>query len=65
MTTTMAGMKLVIERLKEKGLRDKVKIIVEGALLSRTFTAKIGADAYSTTATEAPATASNLVTAAG
>ncbi|MDR1045876.1 MAG: corrinoid protein [Candidatus Adiutrix sp.] len=65
MTTTMAGMKTVIERLKEEGLRDKVKVIIGGAPISRAFAAKIGADAYSSTATEAPLTADGLVSASG
>ena len=62
MTTTMAGMKTVIERLKEEGLRGKVKVVIGGAPISQAFAAKIGADAYSTTATEAPLTAGDLVT---
>lgn len=62
MTTTMAGMKTVIDRLKEEGLREKVKVVIGGAPISQAFAAKIGADAYSTTATEAPLTAGDLVT---
>jgi corrinoid protein of di/trimethylamine methyltransferase len=62
MTTTMAGMKTVIERLKAEGLRHKVKVIIGGAPISQSFATKIGADAYSTTATEAPLTAGDLVT---
>ena len=61
MTTTMPGMKRVIERLKEEGLRDKVKVLIGGAPISHAFAAKIGADAYCTTATEAPITASTLL----
>lgn len=61
MTTTMSGMKTVIDRLKEEGLRDKVKILVGGAPLSPAFAAKIGADAYCNTATEAPALADRLI----
>ena len=54
-------MKRVIERLKEEGLRDKVKVLIGGAPISHAFAAKIGADAYCTTATEAPVTASTLL----
>ena len=61
MTTTMVGMEQVIARLKEEGLRDKVKVIIGGAPISRAFAEKIGADAYSASATEAPATALKLV----
>jgi corrinoid protein of di/trimethylamine methyltransferase len=64
MTTTMSGMKTVIERLKKEGLRDRVAVIVGGAPISQAFAAKIGADAYSTTATEAPRTADGLLAAA-
>lgn len=65
MTTTMAGMKSVIERLKEEGLRAKVKVVIGGAPISQAFAAKIGADAYSSTATEAPLTANDLVSSGG
>ena len=61
MTTTMAGMEQVIERLKEEGLRDRVKVIIGGAPISQAFAEKIGADAYSASATDAPATALELV----
>lgn len=61
MTTTMPGMKAVIERLREEGLRDKVKVIVGGAPISQAFAQKIGADAYCNTATEAPALAAKLL----
>jgi corrinoid protein of di/trimethylamine methyltransferase len=61
MTTTMAGMEQVIERLKEEGLRDRVKVIIGGAPISQVFAEKIGADAYSASATNAPATILELV----
>ncbi|MDR1921070.1 MAG: corrinoid protein [Candidatus Adiutrix sp.] len=64
MTTTMASMKSVIKRLKEEGLRDKVKVVIGGAPISQAFAAHIGADAYSTTATEAPFTANGLIASA-
>ena len=64
MTTTMSGMRRVIERLKEEGLRDKVKVIVGGAPISQAFADRIGADAYSTTATEAPRSVNGLLAAA-
>ncbi|MDR0355821.1 MAG: corrinoid protein [Deltaproteobacteria bacterium] len=65
MTTTMAGMKRVIERLNEEKLRDKVKVVIGGAPISKAFAGKIGADAYSSTATEAPLTAADLTTPGG
>jgi len=46
LTTTMPAMKEVIEILKEKGKRDKVKVIVGGAPVSQKFSDVIGADGY-------------------
>ena len=55
MTTTMPGMERVIQRLKEEGLRDRVKVIVGGAPISQAFANEIGADADSASAPDAPA----------
>ncbi len=46
LTTTMTGMKEVVDLVEARGLRDKVKIIVGGAPLSKAFADEIGADAY-------------------
>jgi len=46
MTTTIQEQKKIIDMLSEKGLRDKVKVIVGGAPLSEEWAKKIGADAY-------------------
>lgn len=46
MTTTIQEQKKIIDLLKEKGLRDQVKVIVGGAPLSEEWARKIGADAY-------------------
>jgi 5-methyltetrahydrofolate--homocysteine methyltransferase len=46
LTTTMTGMKDVIELVKTRGLQDKIKVIVGGAPLSKAFADEIGADAY-------------------
>jgi len=46
MTTTISEQKKVIDLLSEKGLRDRVKVIVGGAPLSEEWAQKIGADAY-------------------
>jgi len=45
MTTTMTKQKEVIERLREAGLRDGVKIIVGGAPVTEDWVEEIGADA--------------------
>lgn len=64
MTTTMPGMGTVIEKLKEEGLRDKVKVMVGGAPVSPAFAEKIGADGYTRSAVEAVEFAKKLVGAA-
>ena len=50
LTTTMLGMRDVMEALKKAGLRDKVKVIIGGAPVSQRFARDIGADAYGATA---------------
>jgi 5-methyltetrahydrofolate--homocysteine methyltransferase len=46
LTTTMTGMKDVVDLVKSRGLQDKIKVIVGGAPLSKAFADEIGADAY-------------------
>jgi 5-methyltetrahydrofolate--homocysteine methyltransferase len=46
LTTTMPGMKKVVDLLKEKGLRGRVKVIIGGAPVTEEFRREIGADAY-------------------
>ena len=46
LTTTMTGMKDVVDLVKARGLQDNVKVIVGGAPLSKAFADEIGADAY-------------------
>ena len=53
LTTTMPGMKNVIEILEAKGLRNDVKVIVGGAPVGSDFADKIGADGYGRDAAEA------------
>ena len=53
MTTTMGGMKTVIDKLKERGLRDKYKVLIGGGPISQRFADEIGADAYTTDAAAA------------
>ena len=47
LSSTMMTMKTVIEQLTAIGLRDKVKVMVGGAPVSRVFADKIGADGFS------------------
>lgn len=53
MTTTMMGMKTVIDMLKENNIRDKYKIMIGGGPISQRFADEIGADVYTVDANEA------------
>tara|TARA_B100001057_G_scaffold17750_1_gene16396 strand:+ start:232 stop:945 length:714 start_codon:yes stop_codon:yes gene_type:complete len=46
LTTTMPYMKIVIDTMKEKGIRNDYIILVGGAPLNEDFAESIGADAY-------------------
>ena len=61
MTTTMEGMKTVIDRLKERNIRDKYKIMIGGGPISQRFAEMIGADLYTKDANEAVRKAKELV----
>ncbi len=61
LTTTMSNMKSVIEAITEKGLRDKVKIMVGGAPITEEFAASIGADKYTADAATAATEAKILI----
>lgn len=61
MTTTVTGMRDVIEGIKEADLRDKVKVIVGGAPVTEDYAQRIGADGYDPTAPGAPKLAKRLL----
>jgi methylmalonyl-CoA mutase cobalamin-binding domain/chain len=61
LTTTMPYMKVVIDTLKEKGLRDDYIVLVGGAPLNETFAKAVGADAYCRDAAMAVETAKKLI----
>lgn len=61
LTTTMPYMKVVIDTLIEKGLRDDFIVLVGGAPLNEEFGDAIGADAYCRDAAVAAETASAKV----
>ena len=63
LTTTMPYMKVVIDTLIEKGIRDNFIILVGGAPLNEEFGAAVGADAYCRDAAVASETAKTLITA--
>ena len=61
LTTTMPYMKVVIDALVEKGIRDQLIVLVGGAPLNEEFGAAIGADAYCRDAAVAVETATDLI----
>jgi 5-methyltetrahydrofolate--homocysteine methyltransferase len=61
LTTTMPYMKVVIDTLIEKSLREEYMIIVGGAPLNEEFSEAIGADAYCRDAAVAAETAGRLI----
>src|SRR5450432_2258310 len=63
LTTTMPYMKVVVDTLIEKGLRDKYLVLVGGAPLNEEFGVAVGADAYCRDAAVAAETAKALVSA--
>jgi methanogenic corrinoid protein MtbC1 len=46
LTTTMPYMKVVVQALKDEGLRDGVFVMVGGAPVTESFARSVGADAY-------------------
>jgi len=63
LTTTMPYMKVVIQALEEKGLRNDQIVLVGGAPLNEEFGKAVGADAYCRDAAVASETAQALVLA--
>ncbi|SMC31564.1 corrinoid protein [Sporomusa malonica] len=50
MTTTMEGMRTVVEELEKRGIRDKVTVIIGGGPISQAFADEIKADLYASDA---------------
>ena len=62
LTTTMNVMKEVVDKAVEKGVRDKVKIMVGGAPITESFCKSIGADVYTPDAASAADAAAAILT---
>ena len=62
LTTTMPYMKVVIDTMVEKGIRDDYIVMVGGAPLNEEFGQAVGADAYCRDAAVAVDTAKKLIT---
>jgi len=54
MTTTMPGQKEIIELLKDKGIRNRYKVVIGGAPTGKEWADQIGADLWCENATSAP-----------
>jgi len=63
LTVTMTVMKTTIDALRAAGLRDRVKVLVGGAPVTRQYAEEIGADGYGESAVEAVALARRLLAA--
>ena len=61
LTTTAPRMKGVIEALQKEGLRDRVKVMVGGAILNQRLADEYGADGYAPDAASATRLARSLV----
>jgi corrinoid protein of di/trimethylamine methyltransferase len=61
MSTTMEGMRKVVEELESRGVRGKYKVLIGGGPISQSFADKIGADAYARDASEAIRVARRLL----
>lgn len=61
LTTTMPYMRVVIDALKEEGIRDQITVLVGGAPLNEAFAEDIEADAYCRDAAVAVTTAKKFM----
>jgi corrinoid protein of di/trimethylamine methyltransferase len=61
LTTTMPYMQVVVDRLKEEGIRDELIVMVGGAPVTEDFANHIGADGYGEDAAHAVQVARELI----
>ena len=61
LTTTMPEMENVINLLRDRGIREKVKVMIGGAPVDTDFAEKIGADGYGEDAAEAVTIARSFI----
>jgi trimethylamine corrinoid protein len=61
MTTTMAGQKILEEKLRKAGLKNKLKTMIGGAACNQDWADKIGADGYAEDANETVLKAKELL----
>jgi corrinoid protein of di/trimethylamine methyltransferase len=61
LTTTMPYMQVVVDRLKEEGIRDEIIVMIGGAPVTQTFADHVGADGYGEDAATAVQVARKLI----
>jgi corrinoid protein of di/trimethylamine methyltransferase len=61
MTTTMGGQRILEEKLRKAGIRDKLKTMVGGAATTQDWADKIGADCYAEDANDTVIKAKELI----
>lgn len=61
LTTTMPGMKDVVQALKESDLKEKAKVMIGGAPVTQSYADEIGADGYASDAVSAVDKAKELL----
>lgn len=62
LTTTMTNMRAVIQAIREAGLRDRVRIVIGGAPITKSYADEIGADGYAPDASGAVRLVRELLT---
>ena len=63
LTTTMPEMKVIMDELNNRGVRDKYKVMIGGAPVNDDFRISIGADYYTADAASAAQVAKQILTA--
>ena len=61
LTTTMPSMKIIVDALKQAGVREQVKVLVGGAPVTQKYADEIGADGFSESAAGAVAAAQKVM----
>jgi len=61
LTTTMPSMKIIVDALKQAGVREQVKVLIGGAPVTQKYADEIGADGFSESAAGAVAAAKKVL----
>jgi 5-methyltetrahydrofolate--homocysteine methyltransferase len=61
LTTTMPQMEIIIAQISKANLRNRVRIMIGGAPVTKAFAVQIGADGFASNASEAVTLARELI----